>query len=88
MTANDQYSRLTDDEIDGLFSESTWAERFPPVMSPDQAAELVQIPKQTLYDWSSRGLLGDCSFKAGKHLRIFRNRFLKLLASGGFSHAK
>lgn len=79
---------LSNKEIDALFVEPTWAERFPPVLSVKQAVELVQVPRQTIYDWSSRGLLGDCSFKAGKHLRIFRNRFLKLLASGGFSHAK
>lgn len=80
--------RLTDAELNGLFVEPAWAERFLPLMTPDQAAELVQIPKQTLYDWSSRGLLDDCAFRAGKHLRIVRNRFLTLLTSGNFANDK
>ena len=60
-----QSLKLTDREIAAAFADSSWAERFPPVMSLDQAVELLQIPKATLYDWRSRGLLGSCSAKWG-----------------------
>ena len=35
------------------------------------------MPKQTVYAWSSQGLLKECSRKTGKHLRILRDKFVK-----------
>lgn len=59
------------------------ASRFPPVLTTDQAAELLQVPKATLYDWSSRGLLKGCARKVGKHLRFFRDRLLLKIFNEG-----
>ena len=67
---------LTPQEIAAAFIDPRWAECYPPVLSVDQAAALLQVPKATLYDWSSRGLLKGCSRRMGKHLRFFRNRLL------------
>ena len=78
-----QSLRLTDKEISAPFSDPLWAERYPPVMTLDQAAEMLQLPKGTLYDWRSRGLLGSCSRKAGKHVRFFRDRLLRLIFNEG-----
>ncbi len=75
--------RLSDKEIATAFSEPRWAERFPPVLTLAQAAELLQIPLQTLYQWRSRGLLGHCSRKVGKHVRIYRDRLLKQVFNEG-----
>jgi excisionase family DNA binding protein len=73
----DQSLRLTDKEIASSFSDQFWAERFPPVLSPEQASELLQIPKQTLYQWRSQGRLGLSGRRIGKHLRFYRDRLLK-----------
>ena len=70
MTDHDQPLHLTDAEIARAFSESKWAEKYPPVLTVDEAAQLVGVPKATLYNWSSRGLLRGCSRKVGRHLRI------------------
>ena len=74
---DDESLKLTDREIDEAFLAPNWAERFPPVISVDQAADLLGVPKQTIYSWSSRGLLKGCGRKVGRHLRMFRNRLLK-----------
>ena len=61
---------------------------YPPLLTVNQTAELVQIPKKTIYEWSSRGLLQGCSCRAGRHLRIHRDCFLTKFVSGGFSCVK
>ena len=53
------------------------------MLSVDQAARLLQVPKATIYDWSSRGLLRGCGRRAGKHLRIFRDRLLTRVFNEG-----
>lgn len=75
--------KLTDREIAAAFSEPRWVEKFPPILTLKQAAELLQIPLQTLYQWRSRGLLGHCSRKVGKHVRIYRDRLLKQVFNEG-----
>ena len=67
---------LTEKEIERAFSHPIWAERFPPVLDVNQAAELARVPKSTVYAWSSKGQLRGCARRVGKHLRVFRNRFL------------
>lgn len=68
--------KLTKAELASAFADPHWAGEFPPVISGDQAARLLQVPKATLYDWSSRGLLRGCGRKVGKHPRIFRDRLV------------
>jgi len=71
--------RLDDAEIATAFGPGRWAEAYPPVLNPVQAAKLAGVPVKTVYDWSSRGLLRDCACKTGKHLRIWRDRFIRFL---------
>lgn len=69
-------------EIAAAFA-GNWAELYPPVLTLDQAAALLQIPKGTLYSWSSQGRLKGCGRRVGKHLRIFRDRLLSKLFNEG-----
>ena len=73
-------------EIRATFECSEWATRFPPVLSTRQAAELLQVPIGTIYDWSSRGLLRGCSRRVGKHLRFFRDRLISKVFNEGLSN--
>ena len=77
--------KLADKEVSLAFSDPIWAERFPPVLTVDQAANLLQVPKATIYDWSSRGLLRGCGRKVGKHLRLFRDRLVKRVFNEGIN---
>jgi hypothetical protein len=75
--------KLTDREIAAMFSHPVDAERFPPVMTLEEAATLLRIPAETLRDWRSRGLLTDCSRKLGKHVRFVRDRVVKKVFNDG-----
>jgi excisionase family DNA binding protein len=81
MDANKQ---PTAKELAQIFSDPHWSERFPPLLTLDQASDLLQIPKQTLYDWSSRGLLDGCKAKVGKHVRLGRDRLMQKVFNGDF----
>jgi excisionase family DNA binding protein len=78
--------KLTDKEIASPFAVPVWAERFPPILTVDQAADLLQVPKQTIYDWRSRGLLGSCCRKVGKHLRFYRDRLIEKAFNEGITN--
>ena len=81
--ANDDFPKLTDRELAAAFADPRWAAEFPPVLTIQQAAALLQIPLQTLYQWRSRRLLGGCSRRAGKRVLFFRDRLLKQIFEQG-----
>ena len=72
-----EFPPFTKTELETAFSDPELSRRFPFVLDVVQAAELLQVPVATIYDWSSRGLLRGCARKIGKHLRISRDRFLQ-----------
>jgi excisionase family DNA binding protein len=78
-------AKLTREVVNQLFADSYWASRFPPILSVDQAAELLQVPKQTIYDWSSRGLLEGCKLRVGKHLRLLRDQLVHKIIGDGLN---
>lgn len=84
----DATSKLTAKELAATFADPVWAARFPPILTPSQAAELLQVPKQTIYDWSSRGLLANCKTRIGKHLRLARDRLVLWAFSEEFRGTK
>jgi excisionase family DNA binding protein len=73
---------ITEKEVNATFADP-WAARFPPVLTAEEAAELLKVPLATIYQWSSEGRLKGCVRRLGKHLRFFRNRFLKHVFNGG-----
>lgn len=87
MVMDDPSLKLTKQEISAAFSDPIWAGRFPPVLSIQQAAELLQVPVKTIYDWRSRGLLRGCCKKIGKHLRFLRDRLMKQIFNEGLNDA-
>jgi excisionase family DNA binding protein len=76
---------LGDKDVAAMFTDPEYAAKFPPLLTPEQAAALVQVPKETLYQWSSQGRLDRCKAKVGKHLRIHRNKFLQLIFNEGIN---
>lgn len=48
---------------------------FPPILTPIQAAKLMQIERTTLYRWVSQGRLRSC-VRRGKPLRFWRDRLV------------
>lgn len=78
-----EFPPLSKTELTASFADAHWATEFPPLLTVDQAARLAQVPKATVYDWSSRGLLRGCARRVGKHLRILRDRFYLKITSEG-----
>lgn len=79
--------KLTTDEIAAAFADPYWQAKFPPVMTLEQSAELLQIPPGTIYQWSSRGLLQGCAAPVGKYVRIFRDRLMIVIFNQGLMSA-
>jgi hypothetical protein len=79
--------KLSGKEIAAAFSDPIWSEKFPPILTIEQSADLLQVPVGTLRDWRSRGLLGSCSRRVGKHVRVFRDRLLKQIFNEGLNDA-
>ena len=70
MADKDATLKLTAQDVAHSFTDPVWAGKFPPVLSVNQVAELLQVPKQTVYDWHSRGLLRGCCRRIGKYLPL------------------
>jgi excisionase family DNA binding protein len=81
----DANHNLTAKELAQMFADPHSANRFPPLLSVDQAADLLQVPKRSIYDWSSRGLLDGCAARVGKHLRLARDRLLQRFFNGAIN---
>ena len=78
-----KFRPISDTELATAWSDPHWISKFPPIMTVSQAAALLQISKATLYDWSSRKLLADCSRRCGKHLRFLRDRLVRFYFERG-----
>ncbi|MCA9082019.1 MAG: helix-turn-helix domain-containing protein [Planctomycetaceae bacterium] len=75
--------KLSDGEIEAMFAPREDAKRYPPILTIDQAAALLQVPVGTLRDWRSRGYLTGCSRRVGKHVRFLRDRLVRKVFSEG-----
>lgn len=54
--------------------DGPWGERFGPILSVPQFAELFGESPHTVRDWFRQGRFGAAARKIGKHIRIFRDR--------------
>lgn len=75
-TQNKDGLNLSRAEIREAFQDPHWATKFPPIMGIQQAAELLQLPVQTLYQMNSQGAFATSVQKVGKHLRFYRDRLV------------
>ena len=82
MPRKDAGCRLTLKEAAALFTDPVWAATYPPLLNVKLAADLLKVPRNTIYAWSSQGLLDDCKARAGKRLVLFRDRLIVTLSEG------
>jgi excisionase family DNA binding protein len=74
-------SPLTEVELNQAFAGAV-GERYGPILSPTQLAELLNLSPKTIYEWLSRGRLQGAVRKRGKHVLVLRDRALQILMSG------
>jgi excisionase family DNA binding protein len=68
---------MTDDDIELL---KQFSERYPPLITVEEAAEIARLPSsQTIYDWSSRGLLDAFKVKCGRRVLFKRDLFIRFI---------
>jgi excisionase family DNA binding protein len=82
MATDDENLHLTSREIAAACTTNS---TVPLVLTIDEAAALLRIPKGTLQDWRSRKLLIGCCRKVGKHVRFFRDRLLLRVFNDGIN---
>lgn len=73
--------QLSAEEIARPF-QGEWAERFPPILSPELLAELIGLSLGTIREWKSKGRLDGAVRNRGKHTLIWRDRALDILFNG------
>ena len=66
-------NKLTNREIRAAFDDAKIAERFPPIMTTEQIAELFQCSKSCVQKWSSEGKLDFAKSNHGP-IRFWRDR--------------
>ncbi|MCB9848524.1 MAG: helix-turn-helix domain-containing protein [Phycisphaeraceae bacterium] len=62
--------------------EAIDADRFPPILTPDQAAALLQVSKSTIYRWVSEDRCCKRSVRRGNPLRFWRDGLVEWFFSG------
>lgn len=67
------------EEVRASFQDPHWAQLYPPILSTQQAASLLQFPINTIYQMSSQGQFDNCARKVGKHLKFFRDRLVQTI---------
>ena len=73
---------MTDDDIEMYLKE--YRQKYPPLISVEQASDIANVPVKTIYHWSSTGQLDLCKTRKGKRLRISRDCLvLFLLGTAG-----
>lgn len=75
--------KITREEISQSLGTGDWAVRYPPILSVEQAAELLQVPRGTVYQWHSQRRLRRCAQRIGKYLRFYRDRLILLAMNEG-----
>lgn len=67
-------------DLDELLDE--YRRKYPPLLLIHEAAEIARVPKQTMYDWSSRGLLDALKVKRGRRVLFLRDAFIRYVIDG------
>jgi len=73
--------KLSSEEIARTFHGDV-GDAFPPILSPRQLAQLLNLSPKTIYDWIAQGRLDGAYRKRGKHVLIWRDRVIELLFNG------
>ena len=79
----DAKRKLTAKELAALLSDPSWRSPLPPLMTIDEVATALRVSKDTVYAWSSQGLLDDCKLKVGRKRLIIRDKFFNRLINEG-----
>lgn len=66
------------EEIASAFVVAGWGDRFPPVLTIQQSAQLFQVSPRTFKHWLAQGYFKGATTRIGKHRRIWRDRAIQM----------
>ena len=78
-----KWSNVMGNYVDEIIEE--YRKTYPPLVTVDQAAEILQRPVGTVYDWSSRGLFDAFKRRAGRQIRLIRDELVRWYLRGATS---
>jgi hypothetical protein len=70
---------MSSDDLENILA--SYAQKYPALVSVEQASEIAQRPTKTIYHWSSLGQLAECKSRRGKRLLISRDCLVLFLLS-------
>ena len=73
--------KLTKAEVRQAFADAPPA-GVPPILSPQDLADLLGLSRKTVYEWIAKGRLDGAFRKRGKHNLIWRDRAIEILFNG------
>jgi excisionase family DNA binding protein len=73
---------LTDDELTIPFRHGPWADRFPPVLTVTDVADLLRVGPKTIYEWVAKGRFEGTFRRRGKRLLFWRVKVVALIFNG------
>lgn len=79
----DAKRKLTAKELADLLGDPNWRSPLPPHLTPKDIATALGVSVNTVYAWSSQGLLDNCKVQVGKYRRIVRDKFFQKLINEG-----
>jgi excisionase family DNA binding protein len=74
---------LTAKELAALIADPAWGSGLPPLLTNTHIANILNVPKSTVYAWSSQGRLDGLKVQVGKHRRFLREKFFQRLINEG-----
>lgn len=81
MSTRPRKTTVTAEDLHRTF-DGQWGERYPPILSPADLADLLRLSRKTIYEWISKGRLDGAFRRRGKHVLIWRDRAIDILFNG------
>ncbi len=69
-------------EIGRAFDSEPFRAQYPPIMSPEQVAQMLGYARSTIYQWIAAGLFDGAYRRRGKGVRFWRDRVLHIFFNG------
>ncbi len=69
-------------EIARVFDQTVAGQPFPPIVDPEQIAQMLGYSKSTIYEWLCKGRFDGAYRKRGKRVKFLRDRVLSIFFDG------
>jgi excisionase family DNA binding protein len=68
---------VSQSEVATMFAVEPWSTHYPPMLTIEQVARLLQVSRRTIHQWIAEGKFAGTTSKVGKHRRFLRERVVQ-----------